>query len=168
MPPKHFAPQAPWPRASFQTHRARHGFTLVELIIVIIILGILAALAIPQFADSTQDARESTLQANQALIEKAIQRYRLDHGDKFPDTRIVEQLTQYTKGNGDPSTTKGPPFNFGPYLNAFPPNALAPAGVEPRSVSVVDSAAPLSPDANPTSGWKYSTATGQIIANNPA
>ena len=39
----------------------RAGFTLVEILIVVIILGILAAIVIPQFTNASQDARESSL-----------------------------------------------------------------------------------------------------------
>ncbi|MGI9260033.1 MAG: type II secretion system protein, partial [Gammaproteobacteria bacterium] len=62
----------------------RHsGFTLVELLVVAIILAILAAIAIPQFASTTTDAQESALRANLSAIRGAISLYRQQHGE-FP------------------------------------------------------------------------------------
>jgi len=54
--------------------KAKHneaGFTLIELITVIVILGILAAIAVPKFVDLSDKAKASACKANQAAIESA-------------------------------------------------------------------------------------------------
>ena len=53
--------------------RAARGFTLIELLIVVIIIAILAAIAIPQFSNSSGDAQESALDANLATMRSAIE-----------------------------------------------------------------------------------------------
>lgn len=142
------------------------GFTLVELIIVIIILGILAALAIPQFTTSTDDAKTSTLKANLAVLRNALQLYYAQHNSVYPGATIVTQLTQYTNAAGTVSATKDPAFPFGPYLTKFPDNPLSVSGAAVAGVTVGTDAGTLTADAAPTNGWKYSSATGKIIANN--
>ena len=55
---------------------ARRGFTLVEILIVVIILGILAAIVIPQFTNASQNARESSLQSTLQTLRSQIQLYK--------------------------------------------------------------------------------------------
>ena len=55
--------------------RKEEGFTLVELMVVVLIIGILVAIAIPVFNAASKSARLRTCQANQRTIEGAVQQY---------------------------------------------------------------------------------------------
>jgi general secretion pathway protein G len=97
---------------------AVRGFTLVEILIVVIILGILAAIVIPQFTNASQNARESSLQSTLQTLRSQIQLYKLQHGDVLPDlTSNWDALTGSTS-YGNPSQS------FGPYMQAVPVNPM--------------------------------------------
>ncbi len=61
------------------------GFTLVEILIVVIILGILAAIVIPQFTNASQDARKSSVSSLLQTIRSQIELYKIQHGDTLPN-----------------------------------------------------------------------------------
>jgi general secretion pathway protein G len=63
--------------------RKLRGFTLIELIVVVIILGILAATILPQFIGATYDAKVGTAKANIAQLEQALERFYI-HFDRYP------------------------------------------------------------------------------------
>jgi len=103
------------------------GFTLVEILIVVIILGILAAIVIPQFTSASQDARKNSLTSQLQTLRSQIELYKLQHLDQLPDdliggTPVWDQLTTKTNNVGDTGTTTAYPF--GPYLQSAPVNSL--------------------------------------------
>lgn len=65
--------------------RAQRGFTLLELLVVMTIIGILAAIAVPSLRDSPKRAREATLRADLFTFRSLIDQYKGDKGD-FPPT----------------------------------------------------------------------------------
>jgi len=68
------------------------GFTLVELVVVVVILGILAGVGIQQFGNVQERARQSAHEANVKVLTSAAQMYALLEG---------VQVTEHTKGNND-------------------------------------------------------------------
>src|SRR5438477_5496853 len=62
----------------------RGGFTLVEILIVVIILGILAAIVIPQFTNASQDARKNSTSSLLQTIRSQVELFKLQHGDALP------------------------------------------------------------------------------------
>ena len=158
------------------------GFTLVDLIIVIIILGILAALAIPQFTTSTDDAQLAALQSNLGVLRNAIQLYYHQHESTYPGrtdpatgndtadaaaaaTAFAQQLTQYTNAAGAISTTLNRATHpFGLYfLNGVPENVLSPSGNTVKAL--VDTDPIAAGDIDDLTAWVVNVNTGEIRAN---
>lgn len=147
------------------------AFTLVELLLVVVILGILAAVAIPQFSDSSTEARASSLQSNLAVMRQAIEYYRTNHNGKYPGypsgggaptaTDATKQLTLASKADGSTADPGTAGFGFGPYLRESVPenpiNGLA-------TILIVADADTFKA-ADDTTGWIYQPLTGRLRAN---
>lgn len=129
--------------------KRRNAFTLVELLIVVVILGILAAVVIPQFSDAGTDARFSSLQTNLATIRGQLELYRLQHNGSYPALATFgAQMTGKTNPDGTAGGT------LGPYLQRVPNNPFN---------NLNDLKAGTSADG--ATGWMYDVATGGFIAN---
>jgi prepilin-type N-terminal cleavage/methylation domain-containing protein len=150
------------------------GFTLVELLIVVIILAILAAIVVPQFVASTSDAKLAALDSNLRNLRSAIALYNQQHGEypaalgdgtALPNTEaaFISQLTTFTDDAGDSSATKTATHIYGPYLtrSSIPADPI-------MNVATVDvgnaGTLPLTATVT-TGGWKFDTVTGQFVMN---
>jgi type II secretion system protein G len=60
------------------------GFTLIELLIVVVILGIVAAIVIPTFVDASTDAKVSALKTNLHTVRAQLELYKIQHNDAYP------------------------------------------------------------------------------------
>ena len=64
--------------------KAKRGFTLVEILIVVVILGILAAIVIPQFTEASTEAKVSRLASDLQTMRSQIELYKVQHSDTPP------------------------------------------------------------------------------------
>ena len=166
----------------------RSGFTLIEILIVIIVLGILAMIIIPQITVSTEDAKVSTLKSNLSGIRSALEIYYAQHDNKYPGQTtaaagavnndavvaaadMIKQLTQYTDINGQISGTKvAATFKFGPYIKGptMPKNPFITDAANAVAV-LCDVTADITTARVATvaggQGWKYHFNTGVFYAN---
>jgi general secretion pathway protein G len=132
------------------------GFTLIEILIVVIILGILAGIVIPQFSNATTSSKTGSVETTAQTLRSAVQLYYCQHSDTLPPaanfwTLMMSQTDSkgvaYTSG----TSVDGP---FGPYVQSIPANALN------LSTSVLDAnTAPGSLTAS-TCGWVYDYNSG--------
>lgn len=164
----------------------QRGFTLVELLIVVIILAILAAIVIPQFSSATVDAQESALDSNLSALRSAIELYKAQHGGKYPGAvaatgatctvgsagtgaintaqALIDQLTKYSSITGTTCSGADPTTVLGPYLRKGVP---AEPITNSAAIAVATAGTPLAPAAA-TGGWAYDVKTGQIVMNSNA
>lgn len=139
------------------------GFTLVEILIVVIILGILAAIVIPQFTNASTDARRNSLTSQLQTIRSQIELYKLQHNDQLPAfaTKGWVQMTSQSDASGD---TQAATKDFGPYLQQTPTNPLN------NNTAVLSVAADPTNIATDTvaagNGFVVNTANGKVWATN--
>ena len=162
---------------------ASKGFTLVELLIVVIILAILAAIIIPQFSGATDDAEQAAYDTNIANIRAAIDLYRQQHNE-YPgaviatggtcingaavttgavgDEAFIAQLRNYTNAAGEACTGTDPnEFKYGPYLKDDLP--VNPKGTS-NALTVVTTGV-LGLSSGGTGGWRFDSVTGEFIGD---
>ncbi len=110
-----------------KTRKRNGGFTLVEILIVVVILGILAAIVIPQFTQASTEAREASLRSNLQSIRSQIELFKIQHNDDAPVfANFVAQMKGRTDQDGTVNPTTG---KFGPYLQAIPVNPFTSSNV---------------------------------------
>jgi len=149
----------------------RNGFTLVEILIVVVILGILAAIVIPQFSNASEEAKSSSLVSDLQSIRSQIQLYKVQHahGDSLniPGTisgvDFEESMTMYTVLDGTLADPQAPDPNggvYGPYLQKIPPNPFNDCDVVTSGTTT-----PAPGTGGTTSGWYFNTDTGAFNAD---
>ena len=142
-------------------NRRRVGFTLVEIMIVVVIMALLAATIIPQFASSTTDAKTSSLSFNLHTLRSQIDLYKLNHNGTSPTVTsgALPQLTSYTDASGDAQSSPDGTHIYGPYLTGkLPANSL-----DNKNNVVTTNTWPGT--ATTAGGWLYHPATGSIAPN---
>jgi len=111
----------------------KNAFTLIEVILVVTILGILAALVLPTFQGHIVTARESAAKDSLRTMRIQIELYKLQHKEVLPGyvngsgapTALMElQFTATTTETGavSPSTVPAEPYVNGPYVKKLPEN----------------------------------------------
>lgn len=133
----------------------RSGFTLIEVLIVVVIMAVLAATIIPQFSTSTKDAEDSQIEFNVHTLRSQIELYKVQHAGQYP--AITSNLLALTvKTNADGTTTGTP--TIGPYLLEIPVNGRTGSATVTASTSGTEKTG---------GGWLYNSTTGKIWADSP-
>jgi prepilin-type N-terminal cleavage/methylation domain-containing protein len=130
----------------------RSGFTLVELVVVVMILGILAAVAAPKLIDTSGTATDNGLKQTLAVVRDAVERFAATNGGALPGA------------DGAEATLK---TDLAPFLRGlFPTCPVGPAAAQDNEIEITTIAGAIAGDAAPTQGWHYSNQTGDFIVNN--
>lgn len=146
--------------------QAKRGFTLVEILIVVVILGILAAIVIPQFTQASTEAKLNSLCSNLQTLRSQIELYKVQHNDVPPGNTVAangvitesvgsfaDQMMYCTQLDGADNDVKerDSTFKFGPYLERIPDNPFSGEnGVAEASGAGI--------------GWVYDPNTGEVHA----
>ncbi len=136
--------------------RAYRAFTLIEILIVVVILGILAAAVVPQFTDASSEAKLSALQTNLHTIRSQLQLYRMQHNGTWPVlATFTNQMTLVSKADGTTAALGTSGYPYGPYLLTIPNNPFTDTNT-------------VSAGAADSSAWYYDQSIGTFRPNDTA
>jgi len=154
--------------------RQARAFTLVEILIVVVLLGIMALIVIPSIGKCSTAARETTLAMNLALLRRFVPVYTSQHKEVAPgypngdrtaaptEQAFIDQATLCSNEGGQTAARGTAGFPLGPYLSKIPANPFN--KLETVQVLADGQAFPAAADDN--FGWIYKPATGEIRPDN--
>lgn len=134
-----------------QARHLRRGFSLLELVIVVMIIGIIATIAAPKLLGTSQEATDNCLRHTLSVIRGAIDTYSADHEGELPgadgvETTLKNQLMPFLRGREFPFCSVGPAAN--------------------NEIHIISGSAPLSIDGTEaTKSWVYNYETGDFNVN---
>lgn len=151
----------------------RKAFTLYEVVIVVVLLGILAAIIVPTLQGHTTSARESAVKNCLMTMRTQIQLYKMEHngvppgyanGNPVGELFLEYQLIATTTETGAISTSKIPSatYPYGPYIKRLPENPFN----NLKNIAYVDLATSFADSVDGTSsGWLYKKETAEFVVN---
>jgi general secretion pathway protein G len=162
-----------------RSRRHASAFTLVEILIVVVILGILAAIVVPQWSNASQTTRQNTLREDLQNLRTQIGLFKAQHREVPPgytpggqtspsEANLIAQLTQFTAEDCTSSNAYSSVYEYGPYLLRMPENPLVAqsevliiqdgqAMPDPSTLPIMNGTAPY--------GWIYKPQTQELMAN---
>jgi general secretion pathway protein G len=157
-------------------HRiGQFGFTLVEILIVVIILGILAAIVIPQFSTASNEARSSMLADHMRIMRTQISVFEAQHigvPPGYPDGDLsqapteeafISHITQFSNSSGDVSDTADAEYRYGPYFSRMPTNPLN----NKATVEIIADGGEFPTEGDNSHGFIYQPSTMEFRADSP-
>lgn len=133
--------------------RNRLGFTLVELLVVIVVLAVLAAIVLPKFMNSSVRSKESALKSDLKLMRNALTLFQADTG-KFPSTLDDLAQTDKTKVKTADGNAVSTVDWHGPYIDAV---VTDPISEDPFNYDNSTGKVTSSASGNGLEGTAYST-----------
>lgn len=130
------------------------GFTLIELVIVLLILGALAAIIVPKISNYVNDAKTVSTFAQLKNIRSAFELYRTQHNNRYPALEDLQNNWGVMIYNTDSDGTINVNGSYGPYMQQAPKNPWTDSS---QVLNFINSG-----DIN--DGWRYNENTGDIIA----
>jgi len=122
----------------------RAAFSLVELVVVVLIIGILAAVAAPRMFDTAGNARDAATKASLGIIRDSIELFRSQNGSYPPVATLSTALKPYMKGTF--------------------PSVQTTTATNQNNTVVASTADPIAVIAG-AAGWAYNATTGEFVIN---
>lgn len=153
----------------------KKGFSFVELMIVVAVLGILAAIVVPQFQSHATQAKEAAAKSNLRVLRSGIELYTAQHNSippGYPNGDIaaapsaltfVNQLTQASNASGQTAPVGTAGYNLGPYIRSFPENPFN----DLTSVKMLGNSEEFPVNATGNFAYLYRPATKTIKLDRP-
>ena len=153
--------------------KTSRAFTLVEILAVVVLLGILAAIVVPKISSSNTSAKQSALATDLQLLRRFIMVYKAHHLEVAPgypdgnttaaptEQAFVEQATMSSNADGQTAAIGTSGYKRGPYMQNIPVNPFN----GKNAIEMLGNDEDFPSDADNSNGWIYKAATGEVRAD---
>lgn len=151
------------------SRNSKSGFTLIEILAVTLILGVLAAVVIPQVGSASKESREAVLRSELKFLREQLSLYANAHEHPagfdamlgtYSQATLVAQMIGITDYAGQISNQRTSEFRFGPYLSRIPDSPIS----GKMDFIIVEGDDPI-PAPDDSTGWIYKPKTLELYAN---